>query len=100
MEYYSVTAASNSACSIYLKLVVNNLNMVILTWMCYFVAMVCFVVAQETCKVSFSETSYESEPKIISGFNDVLGPVINLTFFDDALTLATNKLYTGKLNIH
>ena len=58
------------------------------------------VIAQSSpnCLVSFnSSTLRPSDPRLISGYNDVLGPIINLTYSDSSLLLSSSKLYPGIL---
>eukprot|EP01084_Bolivina_argentea_P233511 393290_1 len=50
------------------------------------------------CSISFDHNSIRpSDIRLIGGYNDVLGPVQNLTYFDKGLLLTVNKLYTGIL---
>eukprot|EP01084_Bolivina_argentea_P187758 323355_1 len=55
--------------------------------------------AQKTnnCSVSFNkQSSRKSDPRLI-GYNDVLGPIIDLKYSDTALLLSAEKIYPGIL---
>ena len=50
------------------------------------------------CAVSFNANLLRaSDPRLIGGYNDVLGPVQNLTYDDKALLLSSKMLYNGIL---
>eukprot|EP01084_Bolivina_argentea_P302949 522992_1 len=50
------------------------------------------------CLVSFNKTTLRpSDPRLIAGYNDVLGPIVDLKYNDTSLLLSANKLYLGLL---
>ena len=50
------------------------------------------------CGVEFNNNSASKiNPKILSGFNDNLGSIVNLTYDDEAVLLALDKLHIGAL---
>ena len=53
-----------------------------------------FANAQYSCNVEFDlNTKRSTDPNIISAYNDVLGPIVNLTYHDSALILSAEKLF-------
>eukprot|EP01084_Bolivina_argentea_P268971 456995_1 len=53
--------------------------------------------AEASCSITATGSGQPSDPRLLSGFNDILGPVITLTYNDSGLLLGVNKLYTGAL---
>eukprot|EP01084_Bolivina_argentea_P271238 461452_1 len=52
--------------------------------------------AEYSCLIEFKSGSKRtSNRNLIAGYNDVLGPIINLTYFDTSLLLSADKLYPG-----
>ena len=49
------------------------------------------------CMISFDPGSRPSDPRLLSGYNTILGPTVNLSYFDPALILSAKKLYPGLL---
>ena len=50
------------------------------------------------CDVSFNTTTMKpSDPRLINGYNDVLGTIVNLTFDDISLITSAKMLYQGAL---
>ena len=66
--------------------------------LCYFSILIATDSAEYSCSVGFkSDSKRESDKNLIAGYNDVLGPIINLTYFDSSLLLSADKLYPGAL---
>eukprot|EP01084_Bolivina_argentea_P296855 511335_1 len=64
----------------------------------FFSIIICCILFQRSqsysCNAQFDlKTKRTSNPNIISAYNDVLGPIINLTYDDTALVLSVEKLY-------
>lgn len=52
----------------------------------------------QTCKLLYDiDSKRPSDPRIINAYNDVLGTIINLTYYDEAVLLSAKKLAPGAL---
>ena len=64
---------------------------------CFVSILIRITSASSGCIIGFDANSKPSDPRLLSGYNDVLGPIINLTYFDTALILSAKKLYPGTM---
>ena len=54
------------------------------------------LITGQECQVSFGDATGQ-DSHLISAYNDAMGPPINLTYYDKAYEMSTNKLYTQLL---